>query len=259
MGEIRRLKSVLYRFLCCALVVTFLLVILGPSGCAPVDEQIVSFPDPNLQAVIREAIGKPTGNIYKIDLEGLASLDASGKSIVDLTGLEHVTSLTHLYLLDNQISDISALANLPSLIELYIGWNQISDISAIAGLTSLTVLNLDSNQIGNLSALASLTSLRELHLDGNQISDISALANLTSLKELYLYSNQISDISALANFTSLTTLELGENQISDILTLVANTGLGEGDYVDLTDNSLSDTSIYTYIPQLQARGVTVLY
>jgi hypothetical protein len=40
---------------------------------------------------------------------------------------------------------------------------------------------------------------------------------------------------------------------------VANTGLGEGDYVDLMDNPLSDISLYTYIPQLEAGGVTVLY
>jgi hypothetical protein len=40
---------------------------------------------------------------------------------------------------------------------------------------------------------------------------------------------------------------------------VANAGLGGGDKVDLGYNPLSDTSLYTYIPQLQAGGVIVSY
>jgi len=41
--------------------------------------------------------------------------------------------------------------------------------------------------------------------------------------------------------------------------LVQNEGLGTGDTVDLRVNPLSSDSINIYIPQLQARGVTVNY
>jgi hypothetical protein len=41
--------------------------------------------------------------------------------------------------------------------------------------------------------------------------------------------------------------------------LVQNAGLGPGDKVYLTWNPLSSDSINIYIPQLQARGVTVSY
>ena len=47
------------------------------------------------------------------------------------------------------------------------------------------------------------------------------------------------------------------NSISDISPLVANTGLGSGDTVDLRRNPLSSASINTHIPALQRRGVTV--
>jgi len=57
----------------------------------------------------------------------------------------------------------------------------------------------------------------------------------------------------------LTDLALGHNQISDIVPLVENEGLGTGDRVYLFDNPLSDDSINIYIPQLEARGVTVTY
>jgi len=289
------------------------------------EEEAVTFADPNLEAAIREAIGKPTGPIYPSDLEGLTSLSASEKNIADLTGLECATSLTslglddnqisnvsplanltslqQLWLGDNQISDISPLANLTSLQQLWLSYNQISDISPLANLTNLTWLDLEGNQISDISPLANLTSLTELSLAGNQISDISSLANLTSLTWLYLEGNQISDISPLANLTSLTELQLGRdqisdisplanltsltwlyldvnqisdisplanltslrrlslwaNQISDISPLVDNEGLSEGDEVYLQENPLNSDSINIYIPQLQARGVTVEY
>jgi len=263
----------------------------------------ISFPDANLEAAIREAVGKPTGDIYEADVANLTSLYAPERGIVSLTGLEHATSLTHLYLDSNNISDISPLANLSSLTDLYLGWNTLSDISGLGNLTSLTslrldsnqisnisplanlsglthlylgsnrvgnisrlatltgliLLRLDSNQIGDISPLANLSSLTELDLGGNEIGDVSPLGELTSLADLDLHSNQIGDISALANLTSLTSLRLDSNQISDISPLVVNTGLGGGDSLDLEDNPLSETSLYTYIPQLQAGGVSVSY
>jgi hypothetical protein len=54
-------------------------------------------------------------------------------------------------------------------------------------------------------------------------------------------------------------LGLMQNPISDISPLVDNLGLGEGDTVILVNNPLSEESINTYIPELEARGVTVEY
>ncbi len=214
-------------------------------------------------------------------LTNLTLLDLGYNQIGDISPLANLTSLTSLSLFDNQISDISPLANLTSLIELDLGANQISDISPLANLTNLTVLHLWAilirdisplaglaslteldlfdNQISDISPLANLTSLTELDLGANQISDISPLANLTSLTSLNLWSNQISDISALASLTSLTELDLGSNNISHIKVLVDNPGLGDGDWVVLRFNPLSDASLNTYIPQLEARGVIVDY
>ena len=86
---------------------------------------VVTFPDPNLEAAIREAINKPTGDIYQSDLEGLTSFGAHGRGISDLTGMEYCINLTRLYLCDNQIIDLSPLANLTNLTRLYLSDNQI--------------------------------------------------------------------------------------------------------------------------------------
>ena len=94
-------------------------------------------------------------------------------------------------------------------------------------------------------------------LGDNNISDISALAGLTNLRDINLWGNNISDISPLADLTGLWYLVLWGNNISDISALVDNAGLSDGDIVSLQDNPSSTTSVNVYIPQLEARGVTV--
>ena len=269
-----------HRFFIPLMVLAIMLLVLMPTSAVRADS-VVTFPDPNLQAAIRTAIGKPTGDILQSDLAGLTALYDSNCGIVNLVGLEHCTSLTLLVLHTNQISDISPLAGLTNLRELYLGSNQITNISPLAGLTNLTYLELQSNhitgisplsgltnltslslfsnQISDLSPLAGLTGLSLLDLRNNQISDIPPLSGLTSLTMLWLDYNQISNLSPLSGLTNLTSLGLYANQISDIGPLVNNPGIGSGDYLELGQNPLNATSFNVYIPQLQNRGVNVVW
>jgi len=199
----------------------------------------VTFLDPNLEAAIREAIGKPTGDIYPSDLEGLTLLDAHGRDIIELTGLEYCANLSRLHLDSNKVSDISPLAGLTNLTSLGLGNNLISDISPLSNLTSLTELFLSDNQISDVLALSNLTSLKSLPLYNNEIVDISPLSGLTSLSWLGLGGNQISDISPLSNLISLTLLHLWDNQMSDISVLAGLTNLTS---LSLCSNEISDIS-----------------
>jgi hypothetical protein len=214
---------------------------------------VVEFPDPNLEAAIRDALDKPAGNIYVVDLLELVSLDASSYNIQNLSGLEYCVNLQELYLWDNQISDISALSGLTNLEYLYLGNNQISDISALAGLTNLYYLDLYENQIENISALANLINLQYLYLWNNQISDISALAGLTNLWGLSLWHNQISDISALSGLTNLRDLSLSYNQISDISALSGLTNLR---VLSLLYNQISDISALSGLTNLRVLSLS---
>jgi len=202
----------------------------GPKAVTPADR--------NLEAALRDALGKPPGEeITTAELAKLTELEAEESGIADLSGLEYCTSLTALYLGGNQISDITPLENLTSLIALELGENQISDISPLENLTSLNALRLGENQISDISPLENLKSLNGLELGKNQISDISPLENLTSLTRLVLGRNQISDISPLENLTSLTRLSLNENEISDISLLENLTSLIA---LYLRENQISD-------------------
>ena len=133
----------------------------------------------------------------------------------------------------------------------------ITNLIGLEAATQLTYLDLRYNSISDISPLAGLTNLTVLELGQNNIRDISPLAGLTNLTALNLWDNFLSDISPLARLTNLTQLGLDNNFISDISTLVANTGLGNGDEVNVQGNPLSPLSLNSYIPILQSRGVTV--
>ena len=192
-------------------------------------------------------------------LTQLKLLNLWENSIVDISPLAGLTQLKLLYLNYNLIADISPLAGLTQLTTLELLGNSIVDISSLAGLTQLTELYLWENSIVDISPLADLTQLEGLILNHNSIVDISPLAGLTQLDLLWLDHNSIVDISPLAGLTQLSYLQLLGNLIADLSPLVANTGLRNGDTVDVKVNPLSDASINTHIPALQSRRVTVRF
>jgi internalin A len=213
----------------------------------PSSAVVVNFPDPGLEAAIRDAIEKPTGDIHDTDLFGLTHLMASG-SIANLEGIQYCTNLTVLCLREKQIVDISLLAVLTKLEWLFLECNQIVDISALSGLTNLTELYLWDNQIVDISALSGLTNLTKLNLGKNGIVDIATLSGLTNLTELYLWDNQIVDISALSGLTNLTELNLGKNGIVDIATLA---GLTKLEWLFLDNNQIVDISALSRLTKLE--------
>ena len=220
---------------------------------APID-----IPDPNLRTAIEAALRKAKGDpITPSEMATLIKINARDTSISDLTGLEHATKLTKLWLGGNSISDISTLSGLTQLTRLSLWANSISDISPLVGLTKLTELNLSGNALSSIAVMADLTQLTWLHLQSNSISDIAALANLTNLQAMRLDRNLISDISPLSNLTQLKELRLDRNNITDLSPLVTNRGLRNGDEIDVRGNPLSYLSVHTHIPTLQGRGVTV--
>ena len=223
-----------------------------------VPPRTISIPDPNLRNAVEQVLGKARGAAITVaDMATLQTLYATSENIRNLTGLEHATNLRELGLAANSISNISTIARLTNLTSLDLRDNLISNISPLAGLTSLTALGLGKNNITNISPLAGLTRLTALNLWDNSISNISLLARLTNLTALRLDTNFISDISPLARLTQLTELYLENNSISDLWPLVANTGLGNGDTVNVRGNPLSTVSFTTHLATLRSRGVTV--
>ena len=111
---------------------------------------VINFPDPGLEAAIRDAIGKASGDIHNTDLLGLTYLNTYDCNIVTLEGIQYCVDLTNLLLSDNRIVDITALSNLTNIWILDLHNNQISDIAPLvnnAGIGSGDYVEVQRNQL----------------------------------------------------------------------------------------------------------------
>ncbi len=124
-------------------------------------------------------------------------------------------------------------------------------------LEELTSLDASGAGITDLTGIEYCIGLEDLNLEGNSIVDISLLATLSNLTMLNLGSNQITSIEALAGLNQLTLITLFKNQIADLTPLMNNTGIGQGDIVDVRDNPLDTVIGNGQISQLESKGVSV--
>ena len=228
------------RALCLALAITMILGLVAcaapaatetASPSAPAETPgIVTFGDPVLEAMVREAIGKSDGDITMEDAEAVTRMDlgidwqqepAEGTQIKDLSGIENFKNLEELGLHFHAITDISPLAGLTKLTSLSLGGNPVADIAPLAGLTNLGWLTLFNCQAQDYTPLANLTDLSGLLMDHSTISDVSMISGLTKLTWLGLSNTQVSDVSPLTTLVNLKKLQLAGCPIADYSPLAA--------------------------------------
>ena len=233
---------------------------MGSSGAFIIDRRMkpIIFQDNNLRSLIAKTLSLlPETQITNQSLLALTKLEAKNANISNLAGIEYCTNLTNLNLDDNNITDLSPLSKLINLEWVYLSNNKITDISSLSNLTQLVGLYLTSNQIKDLSPIAELSGLTNLAVNLNKITNISPLKMLFNLKILDLGGNQIQDISSLSHLTELSELWLYGNEIQEIDALEKNKGISGK--VHIQGNPLSNTSILTQIPALEARGIKFTY
>lgn len=97
------------------------------SNSTDTTDTIITFKDTNLEQVVRERIGKPTGDIYKSDVQGITSLDASSNCIYNISGIENLTSLQTLFLRCISVNDIIPSKELDNLQKLYLTYTFMRD------------------------------------------------------------------------------------------------------------------------------------
>ena len=236
----------------------------------PVDPQTeripgaaVHIPDPNLRAVITEALGKaPDASITVEEIATLTHLAAPGMDIQNLEGLQFAANLEDLNLRGNPLSDLSPLSRLTTLKEVKFSGESLSDLSPLASLMNLEGVGFWETSISDLSPLAGLTKLRWLEFKVSPVSDLLPLAGLTNLKRLETYASKdlnllplkglmglvnltiansgVSDVSPLAGLINLERLNLEANRrISNISALASLRNL---EYLDLGTNKIVDVS-----------------
>jgi internalin A len=239
-------------------VTSLALLALAPQAPA----QTVTFPDPNLEALIRSPRGlnQPSGVITVAAMLTLTNLEANSADIHDTTGLETahnlatldfsgnpvtnffgftgLTNLDRLTWVWGPLSNLDFVVNFPRLRTLTIYGDQFQSIAPVLSLTQLEYLQLDWNSaVTNLQLVAGLTNLTYLGVAGDGVTDARLFTNLTRLEGLGLYDNSIHDISPLLPLTSLTSLSIGWNGVTNPALLAQ---MPQMRYLALNGNSLTN-------------------
>ncbi len=114
----------------------------------------ITLADSNLEAAIRQNIDQPSGDIMLSDVLKIKELDASGRQIESLEGIQRLAGLEALDISYNKITDITPLRSLRKLKRLFAQYNEITSL-----------LNLFYNQDRANS------SLEEINIVGNNITE----------------------------------------------------------------------------------------
>ncbi|WP_430867910.1 leucine-rich repeat domain-containing protein [Demequina aurantiaca] len=222
-------------------------------------EAQVVLPDDGLRGCVNEDLSQGADDAISVSqAASITDLDCSSLGVVDLSGIEALTSLEGLMLDDNDITDVTALSGLPALRFLSLGNNAITDVEPLGTITTLQALLLSSNDgTIDLSKLTPLTGLLNLELASNGISDVSELAVLEDLIYLVLLDNDLTsaDLADLAGLTALVGLDLGKNNLTKVNALASLTQL---EFLYLDNNAIVDVRPLSAIGvALSAQGQVV--
>ena len=186
------------------------------------------------------------------NLEGInvGGLTVFNSSLTTLNGIEHLTSLTNLYISDcHSLSDISAVSYLTNLKSLYISGGSVKNADAISNLTKLEQVDLSNNDLRaipdlsrieaffddetiennyvyfrvnnnpNLTDISKIanTKLKDFSLYQVNVSDVSPLKNMPNLKNIYIYQvPNLTDVSVIAEMEDLKTVSISYTSIEEI-------------------------------------------
>ncbi|WP_423186050.1 InlB B-repeat-containing protein [Alishewanella sp. d11] len=176
----------------------------------------IEFADVRLAQAVRSALGLSASQaITAARVAQLTSLNAAGRDIARLDGLQYATALQFLDISNNRISNFSVLnllsAQSPTnLTALYIGRNpaaQLPDFRQFSALRNLSLANLE---LSRLPQLAGLTQLNFLNIRNNRLTELTELTSLP-IADLYLNSNPLPDDA----FSVLATLPLKTLHVDD--------------------------------------------
>lgn len=166
-------------------------------------------------------------------------------SVDDPISAEQAASVTHFSAFDRGVTSLAGLECLTNLSALYLMDNAIEDLSPIAQLEQLERLLLDDNLLTELPPLASIPNLRRLDLSGNALSDITVLADAAVLEQLEIGHTQIADLSPLTGLPALERLDITANPITTLDVIVTLPRLIE---LGMSSTGQADLSLLTGLP-----------
>ncbi|CAL6017548.1 Conserved_hypothetical protein [Hexamita inflata] len=134
----------------------------------------------------------------------------------DVLGLDLLTRLRKIELVDNNINLISPLFTLTNVTELTVQKSKLTTVSGINKMKQLVYLNLGENQISDINDIGQLVNLQNLYLQKNDIYRINSLRALKKLTYINLSDNNIIFSEPLNKlYTDNFWLEIKNNTVID--------------------------------------------
>jgi hypothetical protein len=217
----------------------------------PTPEPVVVFTDEVLEQLVREAMGKPEGDITVAEAEAVEGFNfrvaepaSPSPRIKDITALKYFKNLKSLDLSYHLVEDFAPLAGMKNLIALYyFDARSVKDFSALSELTGMLDLIISSDTFTNadMQRLSGMTDIEMLWIQGGkELTDISVVANFKKLKRLNIEFSGVTDLSPAAGLTTLEEVSLRGSDVSDVSPLK---GL-----VNLKNLYLEDCPVTDYSP-----------
>ena len=192
-------------------------------GAADVAIDPTNFPDAAFRAYVASFDTDNDNRLSPAELAAAESMSLIGKSIGDLTGIEHFTALTHLRCQKNQLTSLDVSKN-TALEELDCGDNQLTSLD-VSKNTALKELYCNNNPLTALD-VSKNTALTDLNCINTQRASLDVSKN-TSLTSLLCGDNQLTSLDVSKN-TALTSLLCAKNQLTS-LDISKNTDLTDLD------------------------------
>ncbi|MEN2399350.1 T9SS type A sorting domain-containing protein [Flavobacterium sp. MC2016-06] len=200
--------------------------------------QYTLIPDVNFEKMLillGYDFGTSDGKVPTSKISGVTSLDISGRSISNLTGIQDFVALQSLNCSSNQLKALDFSKN-TALTSLVCNSNQLATLD-VSKNVALQYLQCYSNQLTVLD-VSNNTALKQLSCYSNQLTTLD-VSNNTALTYLHCYSNQLTSLNVSQN-VSLTELKCYSNNLTSF---------------DVS-KSIVLTKLYCYSNQLTALDVS---
>ena len=212
---------------------------------------IDSYNDKNNSNITNEAI------LSDSQLATITKLVCKNKNVNDLSGLDKLTNLTELNLMENNISNIDLTSNTNimyvelsgnplitsidlskniKLKEIYFRNNSLKNID-LSNNIDLEIIDLYSNEISKID-FTNNVNLKAVELSGNPLITSIDLSKNIKLEEIYFMNDSLKSIDLSEN-TALRILNIGYNELSSI-DLSNNINL---EYLNLESNFLASLDL----------------
>lgn len=229
----------------------------------PADDRIVWWEDPIIEAGIRAWLKRPSGDIYRHELDGIERMAVVGSSVLfNEEALQlHYDNFQDCLILHEAVyqaapgtlhtlADIGNCANLRELMIFHNGLSSLNGVERLAALPDLMGLQLRETNVADMAPIGCLSGLEGLAVAYSPLRDLAPVLSLARLESFSASFTAIDDLSPLADCGWLKSLVLTDAPVSDLSPLNQLPQL-EALYINCLPARLTDIqTTFPYLRQL---------